>query len=256
MDRRPARRLSCSCVLAFPPIVHDLVIGNVSTITVLALLAVARWQDPRGGVAIGLLMVLMPKPHLIPVLAYLAFRRPRDFAAAALTMGAGVLVGLADLRRRSVAGVLRDPARAARADVHRERRVVRAARAGRASSIGVAIGVVVFVVGVRLGGARGYGLSILGRDPRRSVHLHPLPLRDAGRRRADAAHAPALADAVPVAADRLPAHPGVADGAGRGRSVEPCAARGGSGAASSSARLTSSTRGSATSWKSVASSQP
>ena len=73
-------------VLTFPPIVHDLVIGNVSTITVLAFLAVARWQDPRGGVAIGLLTVLMPKPHLVPVLAYLAVRRPRDFGAAALTM--------------------------------------------------------------------------------------------------------------------------------------------------------------------------
>ena len=122
--------------------------------------------------------------------------------------------------------------------------------------IGVAIGVVVFVVGVRMGGARGYGLSILAgilAGPYTFIHylsgslvaVEPV-LRTP----------PALADAVPVAADRLPAHPGVADGAGRGRSVEPCAARGGSGAASSSARLTSSTRGSATSWKSVASSQP
>ena len=36
-------------VIAFPPIVHDLVIGNVSTLTLLVFLAVARWQDARGG---------------------------------------------------------------------------------------------------------------------------------------------------------------------------------------------------------------
>ena len=147
-------------VLAFPPIVHDLVIGNVSTITVLALLAVARWQDPRGGVAIGLLTVLMPKPHLIPVLAYLAFRRPRDFAAAALTMGAGVLIGLL------IFGV--DPWLAFFDTLREPLERTFTANLGWSGLlgpvgvvIGVAIGVVVFVVGVRMGGARGYGLSIL-----------------------------------------------------------------------------------------------
>ena len=81
-------------VFAFPPIVHDLVIGNVSTFTVLVFLAVARWQDWRGGVALGLLTVFMPKPHLIPVLVYLAVRRPRDFLAALGTMAIGVAAGL------------------------------------------------------------------------------------------------------------------------------------------------------------------
>ena len=147
-------------VLAFPPIVHDLVLGNVSTITVLALLAVARWQDPRGGIAIGLLTVLMPKPHLIPVLAYLAFRRPRDFAAAALTMGAGVLIGLA------IFGV--DPWLAFFESLREPLERTFTANVGWSGLlgplgvlVGVAIGVVVFVVGVRMGGARGYGLSII-----------------------------------------------------------------------------------------------
>ena len=154
------RVLVALLVLAFPPIVHDLVIGNVSTITVLALLAVARWQDPRGGVAIGLLMVLMPKPHLVAVLAYLAFRRPRDFAAAAATMGAGVLIGLA------IFGV--DPWLAFFETLREPLERTFTANVGWSELlgpvgvvIGVVIGLVVFVVGVRLGGARGYGLSIL-----------------------------------------------------------------------------------------------
>ena len=72
-------------VLAFPPIVHDLVIGNVS----IDHRPRASWPSRAGRTraeasAIGLLTVLMPKPHLIPVLAYLAFRRPRDFAARQL----------------------------------------------------------------------------------------------------------------------------------------------------------------------------
>ena len=154
------RLLVALLVLAFPPIVHDLVIGNVSTITVLALLAVARWQDPRGGVAIGLLTVLMPKPHLVPVLAYLAFRRPRDFAAAAATMGAGVLIGLA------IFGV--DPWLAFFETLREPLERTFTANVGWSGLlgplgvlIGIAIGIVVFVAGVRMGGARGYGLSIL-----------------------------------------------------------------------------------------------
>ncbi|MDX6592760.1 MAG: hypothetical protein QOJ13_1956, partial [Gaiellales bacterium] len=39
------RWLVLLAVVTFPPIVHDLVLGNVSTITLLVLLAVARWPD-------------------------------------------------------------------------------------------------------------------------------------------------------------------------------------------------------------------
>lgn len=154
------RVLVALLVLAFPPIVHDLVIGNVSTITVLALLALARWQDPRGGVAIGLLTVLMPKPHLVPVLAYLAFRRPRDFLAAAGTMAAGVVIGLLIFGPEpwmAFIGSLREPLeRTFTANVGWSGLL------GQAGVVvGVVMGVVVFVLGVRMGGARGYGLSIL-----------------------------------------------------------------------------------------------
>ncbi len=148
-------------VVAFPPIVHDLVIGNVSTLTVLVFLAVARWQDARGGVALGLLTVLMPKPHLIPVLAYLAIRRPRDFLAALATMAGGVAVGLVIFGIEpwiAFVETLREPLeRTFTANV---------GWSGLLGPVGVVVGVViglvVLVSGMLLGGARGYGLSIIG----------------------------------------------------------------------------------------------
>jgi hypothetical protein len=154
------RVLVALLVLAFPPIVHDLVIGNVSTITVLAFLAVARWHDGRGGAAIGLITVLMPKPHLIPVLAYLAIRRPRDFIASAGTVAAGVVIGLVIFGVDpwiDFFGTLREPLeRTFTANVGWSGLL------GQAGVVvGVVIGLVVFVAGAMLGGARGYGLSIL-----------------------------------------------------------------------------------------------
>jgi Glycosyltransferase family 87 len=147
-------------VLAFPPIVHDLVIGNVSTITVLAFLAVARWQDPRGGVALGIITVLMPKPHLVPVLAYLAVRRPRDFAAAAGTIAAGVVIGLVIFGVEpwvEFIGTLREPLeRTFTANI---------GWSGLLGQVGVVIGVciglVVLVAAMLVGGSRGLGLSIV-----------------------------------------------------------------------------------------------
>lgn len=154
------RWLVATAVLAFPPIVHDLVIGNVSTITLLVLLAVGRWRDPRAGIAVGLLTVLMPKPHLVPVLAYLAIRRPRDFAAAAATVLIGVVVGLAIFGADpwlAFVQTLREPLeRTFTANV---------GFSGLLGPVGVIIGVgvaiVVFVAGTLIGGSRGYGLAIL-----------------------------------------------------------------------------------------------
>ncbi len=89
------RILAALAVVAFPPVVHDLVIGNVSTVTLLVLLAVARWEGLRAGALLGLVILLMPKPHLLPILVYLAFARRREFGGAMITILARVILGLA-----------------------------------------------------------------------------------------------------------------------------------------------------------------
>ena len=155
-----ARWLVALAVLMFPPVVHDLVIGNVSVITLFVLIAIARWQDARGGVALGLLTVLMPKPHLIPVIAYLAIRRPRDFLAAMGTIGAGILAGLAIFGIEpwiAFFGTLREPLeRTFTANVGWSSLL------GNAGVIiGLAVAAILFVMGLLLGGSRGYGLSII-----------------------------------------------------------------------------------------------
>ena len=148
-------------VLAFPPAIHDLVLGNVSILTLLVLLAVERWQDPRGGVAIGLLTVLMPKPYLFPVLAYLAIQRPRDFLASLATIAAGLAIGLVIFGPDpwlAFADSLREPlGRTFTANV------------GFSSlfgpigvGIGLAVGAVIVAAGMLVGGSQGYGLSIIG----------------------------------------------------------------------------------------------
>ena len=154
------RWLAALAVIAFPPIVHDLVLGNVSTITLLAFLAASRWTGARGGVVIGLISVLMPKPHLIPVLVYLAVRRPAQFASAVATMGFGLLIGVVVFGIQpwiDFVATLREPLeRTFTANV---------GFSGLLGPIGVVVGVlaalVVLVAAVRLGGVRGYGLSIV-----------------------------------------------------------------------------------------------
>jgi len=88
-----ARWLVTGMVLFFPPIWHDLALGNVSIFTVAVLWLVVR-TNGIGGVAFGLLLLLAPKPHLLPIAIWLAFRRPRDGVAALAALGAGVVAGV------------------------------------------------------------------------------------------------------------------------------------------------------------------
>jgi hypothetical protein len=154
------RWLVALLVIAFPPIVHDLVIGNVSTITLLVFLTLARWRDARGGIAIGLLTVLMPKPHLVPVLIYLAIRRPADFVVALATSAAGVVIGLL------VFGI--DPwldfLRTLKEPLERTftANIGFSGLFGPAGVvIGLVAGIVILAASILLGGSRGYGLSII-----------------------------------------------------------------------------------------------
>jgi hypothetical protein len=89
-----ARWLIAGMVLFFPPIWHDLALGNVSTFTVAVLAILLVRRDGWGGLAFGLLLLLVPKPHLLPVAVWLAIRRPRDAAVAVATLAVGVLAGL------------------------------------------------------------------------------------------------------------------------------------------------------------------
>lgn len=157
---RDRRALIIGLVLLFPPVIHDLVIGNVSTLTLLVLIAVARWPGVRSGIAIGLLTVLMPKPHLIPVLAFLVVTRRRDALVAVATVVTGTAVGLAIFGPDpwlAFIGTLREPL---------ERTFT--ANVGWSSLlgpagviIGLVLAAVAFAAAVLVGGSRGYGLSII-----------------------------------------------------------------------------------------------
>jgi hypothetical protein len=89
-----ARWLIAGMVLFFPPIWHDLALGNVSIFTVAVLAVLLARRDGVGGVALGLLLVLAPKPHLLPLAIWLAVRRPRDAVAALATMAVGIVAGI------------------------------------------------------------------------------------------------------------------------------------------------------------------
>lgn len=89
-----AAPLAAGMVLFFPPIWHDLALGNVSVFTVAVLWLLLVRADGQGGAAFGLLLLLAPKPHLLPIALWLALRRPRDATAAAATLGLGVVAGV------------------------------------------------------------------------------------------------------------------------------------------------------------------
>jgi alpha-1,2-mannosyltransferase len=88
------RWLVAGMVLFFPPIWHDLALGNVSTFTVAVLAMLLVRRDGWGGLAFGLLLLLVPKPHLLPLAVWLAIRRPRDAAVAFATLLVGVVAGV------------------------------------------------------------------------------------------------------------------------------------------------------------------
>ncbi len=78
----------------FPPAMHDLMIGNVSTFTLAVEIMLLRLRPAIAGPAFGLLLLLVPKPHLVPILVWLLLRQTRT-GLIALGVGAfGVLAGL------------------------------------------------------------------------------------------------------------------------------------------------------------------
>jgi hypothetical protein len=92
--RGDARWLVAGMVLFFPPLWHDLALSNVSVFTVAVLGVLLARRDGVGGVTLGLLLVLVPKPHLLPLVLWLAIRRPRDGLFALATLAVGVVAGV------------------------------------------------------------------------------------------------------------------------------------------------------------------
>lgn len=90
----PSRWWVLAAVLAFPPIWHDLMIGNVSVFTVAVLLVLLRSDRGVGGALLGLLLLLAPKPHLVAVALWLVIRRPRDAVAGLAVLLIGLLAGI------------------------------------------------------------------------------------------------------------------------------------------------------------------
>jgi hypothetical protein len=88
------RLLVAGAILIFPPLWHDLVLGNVSIFTVVVLLALLRRPTPTSGGLFGLLVLIAPKPYLIPVALWLAIRRPLSAAAGLAVLFVGSLVGV------------------------------------------------------------------------------------------------------------------------------------------------------------------
>ena len=155
-----ARWLVALLVLTFPPVLHDLIIGNISTVTLFVLVALLRWPDARGGIVMGVVVALAPKPHLIPVLIWMAFRRPQAFAGAAASALATVAIGLVIFGVQpwlEFLGTLREPLdRGFTANI---------GFSAYLGPIGVAIGlaaaVVLAVLALRRSGSDGLSLAIL-----------------------------------------------------------------------------------------------
>ncbi|MEO5965838.1 MAG: glycosyltransferase family 87 protein [Candidatus Limnocylindrales bacterium] len=91
------RVLVAVAAFGFLPVVNDLILGQV-TLLIAAAIYPVRQQDGFGrGVALGIVVALIPKPLLLPVLAWMLIRRRRALAATAMTailvtaLGAGIL---------------------------------------------------------------------------------------------------------------------------------------------------------------------
>ena len=88
------RTLAFTLAALFPPVMHDLMIGNVSTFTLAVEIMLLRLRPAVAGTAFGVLLLMVPKPHLIPILAWLLLRQTRT-GLIALGVGAGgVLAGV------------------------------------------------------------------------------------------------------------------------------------------------------------------
>ena len=119
--RAPVDRLLVLVAAAgFAPVVHELLLGQISfPLAATVFLAARRPDGYRTGIPLGIALAIAPKPLLVPVLGWMLVRRRKALAgavaAAAVVTGAAVLVAgtaaygtwlstLLGLGRESVAG--------------------------------------------------------------------------------------------------------------------------------------------------------
>lgn len=81
-------------------VAQDVVLGNVNVPLTLGL-ALVIWSDkPAVAVTLGVLLAAFPKPHLVPIILWIAWWRPSSaawaLAAAAIATAGGILVAGAD----------------------------------------------------------------------------------------------------------------------------------------------------------------
>ena len=89
------RPLAFGLAAVFPPAMHDLMIGNVSSFTLAVEIMLLRLRPVVAGASFGLLLLLVPKPHLIPVLGWLLLRQTRTGLISLGVSAAGLLAGVA-----------------------------------------------------------------------------------------------------------------------------------------------------------------
>lgn len=89
------RPMAFGLAALFPPAMHDLMIGNVSAFTLAVEIMLLRLRPLVAGTAFGLLILMVPKPHLIPILAWLLLRQTRTGLIAIGVGALGILSGVA-----------------------------------------------------------------------------------------------------------------------------------------------------------------
>ncbi len=89
------RVLIAVSVVAFVPVLYDLLLGNVTTVLTAGVALVAwRADRPRHGILLGLALAAAPKPGLIPVLVWMLIYRRRALAGATVTATMAMLASV------------------------------------------------------------------------------------------------------------------------------------------------------------------
>jgi hypothetical protein len=88
------RLLVVIAVLGFVPLVYELVVGQVTLFIAAAVYAVRDRDGGLRGIPLGIVLALVPKPLLLPLLAWMLLRRRRALGSAVMTALAMTAAGI------------------------------------------------------------------------------------------------------------------------------------------------------------------